>query len=139
VTAAIIVTYAGRFIEARGIDDPVGAISVHGIGGLYGVICVGLFADGTYGTAWNALDRQWTKDNGVTGLFYGGEGAKQLLAQLIGCGILVTVILGLAYAFFSIQNKVTKGGIRSDEADEIAGVDMGEMGVLAYPEFELAK
>jgi ammonium transporter, Amt family len=139
VTAAIIVTYAGRFIEARGIDDPVGAIAVHGVGGLYGVICVGLFADGTYGAAWNALGRQWTKDNNVTGLFYGGEGAKQLLAQLIGCGVLVTAILGLAYAFFAIQNKLTKGGIRSDEADEIAGLDIGEMGVLAYPEFQMAK
>jgi ammonium transporter, Amt family len=139
VTAAIIVTYAGRFIEARGIDDPVGAIAVHGIGGLYGVICVGLFADGTYGAAWNALDRQWTKDNNVTGLFYGGEGAKQLLAQLIGCGVLVTAILGLAYAFFFIQNKVTKGGIRSDEADEIAGLDEPEMGVTAYPDFALVK
>ena len=85
------------------------------------------------------MDRQWTKDNGVTGLFYGGEGAKQLLAQLIGCGVLVTAILGLAYAFFFIQNKVTKGGIRSEEADEIAGLDEPEMGVTAYPDFALAK
>jgi Amt family ammonium transporter len=139
VTAAIIVTFAGRFIEARGIDDPVGAISVHGVGGLYGVICVGLFADGTYGAAWNALDRQWTKDNNVTGLFYGGEGFKQLVAQLIGCGILVTVIFGMAFAFFAIQNKLTKGGIRTPEAEELEGLDMREMGVHAYPEFQLTK
>lgn len=139
VTAAIIVTFAGRFIEARGIDDPVGAISVHGVGGLYGVICVGLFADGTYGAAWNALDRQWTKDNNVTGLFYGGEGFKQLIAQFIGVGVLCTVILGLAFAFFFIQNKVTKGGIRSSEADELEGLDIPEMGVHAYPEFQLTK
>ncbi len=139
VTGALIVTFAGRFIEARGIDDPVGAISVHGVGGLYGVICVGLFADGTYGAGWNVLDRQWTKDNGVTGLFYGGEGFKQLVAQLIGCGILVTVILGIAFAFFTIQNKLTKGGIRSTEADEIEGLDLPEMGVTAYPEFQLTK
>ncbi len=135
VLAAIIVTLAGRFIESRGIDDPVGAIAVHGVGGLLGVIFVGLFADGTYGAAWNALDRQWTKDNNVTGLFYGGEGFKQLVAQLIGVGVLCTVILGLAFAFFFIQNKLTKGGIRSTEADELAGLDDTEMGMLAYPEF----
>ena len=139
VLAALIVTFAGRFIESKGIDDPVGAISVHGVGGLFGVLCVGIFADGTYGAAWNALDRQWTKDNGVTGILYGGEGAKQLVAQLIGCGILVTVILGLAFAFFSIQKKLTKGGIRSTEEDELAGVDAGEMGAVAYPEFVLEK
>ena len=139
VTAAVLVTYAGRFIEARGIDDPVGAIAVHGVGGLYGVICVGLFADGTYGAAWNALGRQWTKDNNVTGLFYGGEGAKQLLAQLIGCGVLVTAIFGMAFAFFTIQNKLTKGGIRSSEADELEGLDMPEMGTHAYPDFALVK
>ena len=135
VLAAIIVTLAGRFIESRGIDDPVGAIAVHGVGGLLGVVFVGLFADGTYGAAWNALDRQWTKDNGVTGLFYGGEGFKQLIAQLIGVGVLCTVIFGLAFAFFFIQNKLTKGGIRSTEADELAGLDDTEMGMLAYPEF----
>ena len=135
VLAAIIVTLAGRFIESRGIDDPVGAIAVHGVGGLLGVVFVGLFADGTYGAAWNALDRQWTKDNGVTGLFYGGEGFKQLIAQLIGVGVLCTVIFGLAFAFFFIQNKLTKGGIRSTEADELAGLDETEMGMLAYPEF----
>lgn len=139
VIAAIVVTLAGRFIESRGIDDPVGAISVHGVGGLLGVLCVGIFADGTYGAAWNALDRQWTKDNGVTGILYGGEGVKQFVAQLIGCGVLVTVILGLAFAFFKIQDKLTKGGIRSAEADELEGVDIPEMGVLAYPEFILQK
>ena len=135
VLAAIIVTLAGRFIESRGIDDPVGAIAVHGVGGLLGVVFVGLFADGTYGAAWNALDRPWTKDNNVTGLFYGGEGFKQLIAQLIGVGVLCTVIFGLAFAFFFIQNKLTKGGIRSTEADELAGLDDTEMGMLAYPEF----
>ena len=139
IVAAVLVIVAVPFFEKLGIDDPVGAISVHGVNGIWGVISVGLFADGTYGKAWNALDRQWTKDHGVTGLFYGGEGAKQLLAQTIGAVVLMTVILGLAYAFFFIQNKVTKGGIRSTEADELEGLDLGEMGVLAYPEFALSK
>ena len=139
ILAAIVVTYAARFIESKGIDDPVGAIAVHGVGGLFGVLCVGIFADGTYGAAWNALDRQWTKDHGVTGILYGGEGVKQFIAQLIGCIVLVTVILGMAFAFFIAQKKLTKGGIRTTEEDELAGVDMGEMGTVAYPEFVLEK
>jgi ammonium transporter, Amt family len=133
--AAILVISAIGFIEKRGIDDPVGAISVHGVGGMFGVLCVGIFADGKYGAGWNVLDRQWTKDNGVTGVVKGEFG--QLGAQLVGMVVLATVIFGIAYAFFSIQNKLTKGGIRSDEQEEIDGLDMGEMGVLAYPEFDM--
>ena len=141
MTAAFIIIKAVAFIESKGIDDPVGAIAVHGVGGIYGVLCVGIFADGSYGKSWNALDRVWTKEHGVTGLWSGdwGNGFKQLAAQGIGALVLMTVIFGLAYSFFKIQNKLTKGGIRSTEADEIAGVDMGEMGMVAYPEFPLIK
>jgi Amt family ammonium transporter len=60
----------------------------------------------------------------------------QLGAQLLGVAVLWTVILGLAYAFFRIQNAVMAGGIRVSEADELDGVDLPEMGALAYPEFE---
>lgn len=133
VLAAILVVLSIGFVEKRGIDDPVGAISVHGVGGLFGVICVGLFANGSYGAGWNVLDSKYSKDNGVTGLFYGNGG--QLMAQLLGVVVLCTVIFGLAFAFFTIQNKFTKGGIRSSEADELAGLDIPEMGVVAYPDF----
>ena len=51
--------------------------------------------------------------------------------------MLWTVIFGIAFAFFKIQNAVMKGGIRSEEADELAGLDLPEMGVLAYPEFDM--
>jgi ammonium transporter, Amt family len=134
VTAGILVCVALGIVEGRGIDDPVGAISVHGVGGIYGVLCVGIFADGTYGGGWNAMEDAYGATN-VRGILYGDAG--QLGAQLIGALTICTVIFGLAFAFFSIQNKFTKGGIRSSEADEIAGVDMGEMGVVAYPEFQL--
>jgi ammonia channel protein AmtB len=51
---------------------------------------------------------------------------------LLGAVVIWTVILGVAYTFFYIQNKLTKGGIRTSEADEIGGLDLPEMGVLAY-------
>jgi ammonium transporter, Amt family len=136
VTAAVLMSFSVKFWEARGIDDPVGAISVHGVCGIYGVLSVGIFANGSYGAGWNFLDRQWTKDNGVTGLLYGGAG--QFLAQLVGAIVLATLIFGIAFAFFSIQNKLTKGGIRSGAEDEMDGLDLPEMGVLAYPEFAMA-
>lgn len=53
--------------------------------------------------------------------------------------VIALVMGGIAFAFFKMQDKLTKGGIRSDEADEIAGLDMPEMGVLAYPEFQPAE
>ena len=54
--AAVIVVESVCFIERRGIDDPVGAISVHGVCGIFGVLAVGIFADGRYGAGWNLTD-----------------------------------------------------------------------------------
>jgi ammonium transporter, Amt family len=134
ITAGILVCVALGVVEGRGIDDPVGAISVHGVGGIYGVLCVGIFANGSYGGGWNAMEDAYGAQP-VKGILYGDAG--QLGAQAIGALTICTVIFGLAYAFFSIQNKLTKGGIRSSQAEEIEGLDMGEMGVVAYPEFQL--
>jgi Amt family ammonium transporter len=126
--AAVIVVESVWFIERRRIDDPVGAISVHGVCGAWGLLAVGLFSDGTYGAGWNGTD------GGVTGLFYGGGGG-QLLAQVIGIGTVALVMGGIAYAFFSIQHRLTKGGIRPSREVELEGLDLPEMGVLAYAEF----
>ncbi|MFM2071579.1 MAG: hypothetical protein RLZZ623_1842 [Actinomycetota bacterium] len=123
--AAIIVIEAVFIIENKGIDDPVGAIAVHGVGGIFGVLCVGLFANGKYGGAWNG-----SSVTGVKGLFYGDVG--QLGAQALGAVVIMTVIFGFAYGFFKLQNKFTKGGIRSTEEDEVGGLDIPEMGVAAY-------
>jgi ammonium transporter, Amt family len=123
--AAIIVIEAALFIERKGIDDPVGAIAVHGIGGTFGVLCVGIFANGKYGGGWNG-----SSVSGVEGVIKGEFG--QLGAQALGVVVIWTVILGVAFAFFKIQNSLTKGGIRVSEEEEIAGVDMAEMGVVAY-------
>jgi Amt family ammonium transporter len=117
----------------------VGAVAVHGVNGLFGVLCVGLFANGKYGAGWNlTADGAAADASGVTGLFYDASlGLKQLGAQAIGALVICTVIFGIAYAFFKIQNAVMKGGIRPDAEVEIAGMDMPEMGALAYPEFTL--
>jgi Amt family ammonium transporter len=133
ILAAIIVIEAIGFIERRGVDDPVGAIGVHGVGGIFGVLCVGIFADGQYGAGWNGTT---TTDVGVTGILYDiGDGGSQLIAQAIGALVICTIIFGIAYAFFKLQDKFTKGGIRPDEAMELDGMDLPEMGMLAYPDF----
>ncbi len=132
--AGILVIEAVFFIERRGIDDPVGAIAVHGIAGPFGVLAVGLFATGEYGGGWNLTDSGLTAGKGVTGLFYDPSlGGKQLAAQAVGVLVIWTVMLGIAFAFFKIQNALTKGGIRSSVEDELAGLDYPEMGVTAYP------
>jgi Amt family ammonium transporter len=123
--AGILVIESIRFFERKAkIDDPVGAISVHGINGLWGLIALGLLADGTYGSGWNLVDGT------VKGLFYGDAG--QLWAQLIGCLTIVVWAGGVGYLFFKFQDKIQ--GIRSKPEDELAGLDFPEMGVMAYPD-----
>ncbi len=123
----ILVVYSVLFVErVLKVDDPVGAVSVHGVNGLWGMVALGLFADGTYGAGFNGID------GAVRGLFYGG-GSGQLIAQLIACVIVVVWAFGSHYVFFKIQDKIF--GIRSSKADELAGLDVTEMGIAAYPEF----
>jgi Amt family ammonium transporter len=133
IVAGIVVIIAARFIERRGVDDPVGAVAVHGVNGTFGVLAVGLFADGQYGAGWNGTT---TTTEGVVGLFYdGSQGLGQLAVQAIAVVVLWTVIFGIAFAFFKIQNALMKGGIRPSAEEELEGMDLPEMGALAYPEF----
>jgi Amt family ammonium transporter len=121
--AGVLVCLAVPIFDRVKIDDPVGAISVHGVCGLWGLIAVGLFADGTWGGGLNGVP------SNVTGLLFGG-GAGQLIAQLIGCVTVVAWATGISYAFFKIQHAVM--GIRSSEQDELMGLDVPEMGTEAY-------
>ena len=123
--AAVIAIEAVFFLEKRGIDDPVGAVAVHGFCGTFGVLAVGIFANGRYGGGWNG-----STSTGVKGIIEGEWG--QLGAQALGVAVIWTVIFGIAFAFFKIQNAVTKGGIRVTEDEEIQGLDLAEMGVLGY-------
>ena len=130
LVAGVLVAVSVEFFDrvAR-VDDCVGAISVHGTCGLWGVISVGLFADGTsnYGGSWNGVN------GSVTGLFYGD--ASQLVAQFIGVGTLVGFVFTLSYVAGWIIDGII--GHRVSASDELAGLDIPEMGALCYPDFVL--
>jgi Amt family ammonium transporter len=131
--AGVLVVEAVFFIERKlKVDDPVGAIAVHGVNGSFGVLAVGIFANGSYGAGWNGSDSE-----GVEGIIKGDW--SQLGAQALGLLVIWTVIFGIAFAFFKIQDSISKsrgkGGIRSKEEDEMVGLDYPEMGVEAYPTF----
>jgi Amt family ammonium transporter len=133
--AGVLVVLSVFFFDKVKIDDPVGAISVHGVNGAWGLIAVGLFSDGSYGQGWNgvgATDYLGVAGKGVAGLFYGDS--KQLVAQLIetGVGIAWNVIVG-GVAFWAIGKVL--GSNRVSAAVEIAGLDVPEMGLPGYPEF----
>ena len=125
LVAGLLVCLAVPFVENKlKLDDPVGAISVHCVNGLWGVIALGLFADGSYGDGLNGVA------GGVRGLFFGD--ASQLLAQLIAVLVLFVWGFGVSFVFFKILDKVW--GLRVSPEDELEGLDIPEMGVLAYPD-----
>jgi Amt family ammonium transporter len=126
--AGLLLCGAVLFVERTlKIDDPVGAISVHGVNGAWGVFALGLFADGTYGDALNGVE------GSVTGLFYGD--ASQLAAQCIG--ILANIIyVGLiGYVVFKLLDVTI--GLRVDPEQEAEGLDQYEVAVIAYPDFNI--
>ena len=128
--AGVLVCLSVAFVErVLQVDDPVGAVSVHGTCGIWGVISVGLFADGksNYGGAWNGVN------GSVTGLFYGD--ASQLVAQLVGVATLVGFVFTLSFLFAFVVDLLV--GQRTSAKSELEGLDLPEMGALAYPEFEL--
>jgi Amt family ammonium transporter len=128
LVAGVLVVAAVLFVErVLKVDDPVGAVAVHGVNGAWGVISLGLFADGKYGDGWNGVAGP------VTGLFYGD--ASQFVAQLIGTATNIVFVFVTFYVFFTIVEK-TVGNRVSAEA-ELEGLDIPEMGALAYPDFQL--
>jgi Amt family ammonium transporter len=125
LVAGALVVMSVYFWEGRGIDDPVGAVSVHGINGVWGLISVGLFADGTYGLC-------TTGEPLVRGLFYGG-GFDQLIAQVIGAAVAVAWSFILGFITFKVMDMII--GIRVAPHEEIKGLDIQEHGTPAYPNF----
>ncbi|HYQ46029.1 MAG TPA: ammonium transporter [Polyangiaceae bacterium] len=135
--AGVLVVWSVFFVERMGIDDPVGAISVHGANGAWGLLSVGLFADGTYGAGWNgvgASQYMGQVGRGVTGLFYGDP--SQLVAQCIEAGTAIAWNVLAGGSIFWLVGKLI-GGNRVSAEVEMAGLDVPEMGVPGYPDFVL--
>lgn len=128
--AGMLVCIAVPFVEKKlKLDDPVGAISVHCVNGLWGVVATGLFADGSYGDGLNGVT------GGVRGLIFGD--ASQLFAQLIAVVVLFIWGFGGSFVFFKILDR--SWGLRVAPEDELEGLDVPEMGVLAYPDSVLTR
>jgi len=121
--AGVLVIESTLFIERRlRIDDPAGAISVHGVCGSFGVFALGIFADGSYGAGLNGVTTP------VRGILYGDPG--QLIAQLIGIGTNMTWVGSAAAVSFLVIEKLI--GHRPRLEDEVIGLDLTEMGMEGY-------
>jgi Amt family ammonium transporter len=135
--AGVIVVYSVFFFENRGVDDPVGAISVHGINGLWGVLSVGIFANGDYGAGWNGVVRDSMVKlygaDGVRGLLYGDF--SQFVAQALDCAVVAGFGFCFAYVWFKLSDKITP--IRVAKEVELEGLDIPEVGAPAYPDFSI--
>jgi Amt family ammonium transporter len=121
--SGLLVVESVFFFEKIGIDDCVGAISVHGVNGCFGCLCIGLFADGTYGDGWNGVSGT------VRGLFYGG-GFGQLFAEIIGVATCFVTLSILSIIVYFIAEKIVGNRVKLE--DEIEGLDVPEMGVPGY-------
>lgn len=121
--SGVLVVVGSLFVERRlKIDDPVGAVAVHGLNGAWGTIALGLFANGAYGDGLNGVA------GGVRGLFYGDAG--QLIASVIGVGVNVLFVASVSAVTLVVLRKLV--GNRVSAEDELNGLDLAEVGVLGY-------
>ncbi len=121
--AGVIVCLAAFGIEKLHIDDPVGAVPVHFCNGFWGLLAVGIFANGNPASAgWNGVQTP------VVGLLHGGS--TQIIAQVFEITSIFIVAAGLSFAFFKALNAFKL--LRSAPADELMGLDVPEMGMLGY-------
>jgi ammonium transporter, Amt family len=116
--AGLLVCLAVPFFDRIKVDDPVGAISVHGVNGMWGQLALGLFADGTMNYGGTV----------ARGLFFGDVG--QFIAQVIGALVAFGWAFGVCWVFFTIQKAIM--GLRVSEETELAGLDLPEMGMPGY-------
>ncbi|MCL5999287.1 MAG: ammonium transporter [Chloroflexi bacterium] len=123
IVAGVLVCLVATWLEKAHIDDPVGAVPVHFANGLWGVLSVGIFANGNPNSAgWNGIQSP------VTGLLYGG--GTQILAQASEVVAIIVFVFGLSYVFFKVLNALKLLRVRPE--DELAGLDIPEMGTPGY-------
>ena len=130
--AGAIVVFGVELLEWLRIDDPIGAVPVHGICGIWGTLSLGLFACGKYGAT-----GQFAADNSapLKGLFYGG-GTTVLLAQAIGSVIITLSTFAVSMALMYAVNAM--GILRVSNEGEQEGLDLHEHGISAYPEYVIS-
>ncbi len=124
LVGGVIVVFSVSALDSLGVDDPVGAFSVHGVCGIWGTLVVGLWGFDIQG------------DGSALGLFVGG-GFNQLWVQFVGCAAYAIWTLVTCWIAWKIIASFF-GGIRVSESEEIAGLDIGEHGMEAYPDFASA-
>jgi Amt family ammonium transporter len=128
VIAGILLCISVFFVERNlKIDDPVGAVSVHGVNGAWGLLSLGLFADGTYGDGLNGVAGT------VKGLFYGN--ASQFVAEVVGVLTNFIFVFVTMYVFFKVLDMIIP--LRVPEEVEREGLDQAEVAVSAYPDFAI--
>ncbi len=129
--AGVIVILGVDLLEYLRLDDPIGAVPVHGFNGIWGTISLGLFASGQYGAT-----GPFSPDNSapLTGLFYGG-GTTVLIAQVIGS--LIVTVATFAVGLALMYTVKAMGHLRVSVEGELAGIDNYEHGISAYPEYSL--
>jgi Amt family ammonium transporter len=130
--AGVVVVLGVELLEWLRIDDPIGAVPVHGICGIWGTLSLGLFACGKYG-----VSGPTGPDNSAAlkGLFYGG-GLQVLKAQFIGSAVITLTTFGVAMAVMYAVNAT--GLLRVSEEGELYGLDLHEHGISAYPEYVIS-
>jgi Amt family ammonium transporter len=115
--AAFVMMLTAAFVErVLKVDDPVGAVAVHAGGGLWGMLAVGIFADGTYGNVAGLITGQW----------------GQLAAQLVAVVAVTAWSLDTGFLMFWALKKTV--GLRAPREEELSGLDLPEHGALCYPE-----
>jgi Amt family ammonium transporter len=130
--AGVAVVAGVELLEYLRIDDPIGAVPVHGMCGIWGTISLGLFASGEYGAT-----GPFAADNSapLRGLFYGG-GTQLLTAQIVGsvvtCVATFTVAIAVMYALNAVKL------LRVSPEGEMEGLDLHEHGISAYPEYVIS-
>jgi len=126
-----VVVLGVELLEKLRIDDPIGAVPVHGFCGIWGTLSLGLFACGKYG-----VTGAFAPDNStpLTGLLYGG-GMQVLTAQFLGSLIMTAATFAVALAvMYAVK---ATGTLRVSEEGELEGLDIHEHGISAYPEYAL--
>jgi Amt family ammonium transporter len=130
--SGVVVCLGVELLEWLRIDDPIGAVPVHGFCGIWGTLSLGLFAVGKYGATGPV-----SPDNSapLKGLFYGG-GTQLLVAQAIGSATITIATFAVALAVMYAVNAT--GTLRVSEAGEMYGLDLHEHGISAYPEYMIS-